>query len=280
MSGSLFEPDGAQRAGAESGGERWWPTELARGPWSPDALHGGPVAALVARAAERCDPTPAMHVARVTLELLRPVPVAPLSVHSELVRPGQKVQEVSVSVAAAGRPVARAQVVRIRVLEVAPGDQPAGPGPASPPGPVPAAAPRGAPIPADYPAFHNGGAELRFDHGQATEPGTASVWVRLAVPVVADEVPSPLQRVVAAADFGNGVSGALPFQRYRFVNPDLTVYLVRPPAGEWIRLEARTDLGPPGTGLSQCVLHDEEGPIGRSLQSLVIEPRGGTAAEG
>jgi hypothetical protein len=256
------------------------PTELARGPWSPEALHGGPVAALVARAVESVAPDAPMHVARLTVELLRPVPVAALSVSAAITRPGRKVQLVDVRVAAGDVDVAWGRALRIRrhesgsvneALEVSGSDAPAPGRRGAPPGPDGASGP-GGPA-AGYRGFHNTGAELRFVAGSFDRRGPATVWVRLTVPVVPGEVPTPLQRVAAAADFGNGVSSVLDFARYVFVNPDLTVYLDRPAIGEWVGLEASTAIGVPGVGLAQCALWDTTGPIGRSLQGLVIEPR-------
>ena len=91
------------------------------------------------------------------------------------------------------------------------------------------------------------------------------------MPVVAGEEPSPEQRAVAVADFGNGISSELDFATSIFINPDLTVHLVRPPEGEWVCLDARTRFGPPGTGLAESALWDGRGRIGRSLQSLYVE---------
>lgn len=269
---ALFAPDG----------ELFVPTDYARGPWSPDALHGGPVAALVARAVEGCHPEGPMLVTRLTVELLRPVPVAPLAVTATVVRPGRRVQLVDVHLSAAGQELASARALRIRTLED--GDPAAdglaavtavGPAPdrdpVAPPGPdhghVTATPRRG------YRAFHSAGAELRFVGGEFDGRGPATVWVRLAVPVVPGETPSPCQRVAAAADFGNGVSSLLAFDTHLFINPDLTVYLSRPAVGEWICLDARTTLGTPGVGLAHSALWDVKGPIGRSIQGLMVERR-------
>jgi hypothetical protein len=113
--------------------------------------------------------------------------------------------------------------------------------------------------------------ELRTAAGSFADVGEATLWFRLAVPVVAGEDPTPLQRVAAAADFGNGVSTALERGRYLFINPDLTIYLHRHPAGEWVALEARTYAEAHGVGLAESALHDETGRIGRSLQSLLVD---------
>jgi Thioesterase-like superfamily len=96
--------------------------------------------------------------------------------------------------------------------------------------------------------------------------------MRMRHPLVPDEPPSPLCRVLAAADSGNGVSAALDYHRWRFINPDLTVYLMRPPTGEWVALEAATTVAA-GVGLADTTLHDERGPIGRAAQALFVDRR-------
>ena len=88
------------------------------------------------------------------------------------------------------------------------------------------------------------------------------------------EPPTPLQRVVAAADFGNGLSGVLDFRTHLYINPDLTVYLHRYPRSEWVCLDSRTWIHEHGVGLAESRLWDQEGPIGRSLQSLLVGRRG------
>jgi hypothetical protein len=266
---ALFQPDGAYMVA----------TEFARGPWTPDALHGGPVAALLARAVESVPTDEPMHVSRLTLELLRPVPLTPLAVSVSVSRPGRKVQLVDARISSGERDVAWGRALRIRL-------QPSDLDESGPDitGPVPGVDPDAPPGPGvghsspspigNYRAFHSAGAELRYMAGAFDRLGPATVWVRLAVPVVPGEEPSPLQRVVAAADFGNGVSSELDFARYVFVNPDLTVYVDRPAIGEWICLDAKTRLGIPGVAIAQSALWDTRGPIGRSVQSLLVERRG------
>jgi hypothetical protein len=103
--------------------------------------------------------------------------------------------------------------------------------------------------------------------------GPARVWMRLRHPLLPGEPLTPLARLAATSDFGNGVSAALPFERFLFINADLTIHLQRPPRGEWIGLDARTLLPTGGTGLAESVLHDEHGPVGRAFQTLVVQPR-------
>jgi hypothetical protein len=114
--------------------------------------------------------------------------------------------------------------------------------------------------------------EWRFVAGSFLEPGPATAWLRMRHPLLPGEAPSPLVRVLAAADSGNGVSAALDYRRWVFINADLTVYLARPPVGEWIALEAATTVAD-GVGLATSVVHDQQGPVGRGLQALFIDRR-------
>ena len=87
------------------------------------------------------------------------------------------------------------------------------------------------------------------------------------------EKPSPLQRLAAAGDFGNGISATLSWDDYLFINPDLTLYIEREPVGEWICLDAQTRIGAGGVGVAESVLYDERGRVGRATQSLLVAPR-------
>ncbi len=249
-------------------GDRSVPTDRARGPWSRDALHGGPVAALVADSVESLSGDDGLQLVRISLELLRPVPVAPLLVTSRLSRPGRRVQLVDTVVAAGGTEVAWSRALRIRTADA---DQTAEPTVAEDTAPPPPE--HGATHPQDpqgYLAFHNGGMEMRFVSGRFDGPGPATVWFRLRCPVMLGEEVTPWQRAAAAADFGNGVSAELPFGTSIFVNPDLTVSVHRPPLGEWVCLRARTRFGTPGIGAAESELWDRHGRVGRAVQSLLV----------
>lgn len=241
------------------------PGPLTEGPWQPDAQHGGPVAALLARSVENVPSGTAMQVVRLTVELMRPVPLSPLSAEAGLIRPGRRVQLVEAVLRAGDTEVARARALRIRVarLEV-PVDR-SGPPVPLPSGPAPEnLTPRT--------AFVNA-VDLRFARGSWDETGPVTMWTRLLVPVVEGEEPSPLQRAAAAADFGNGVSRVLDFENHTFINPDLTVALARVPEGEWIGFDAVTRLSSEGYGQAEAQIFDAAGPVGRSVQSLIVSAR-------
>jgi len=240
----VFEVDGAVAH----------PTLLARGPWSPHAMHGGAPAALLARVVEHHDPGPAAFVARLTVDLLRPVPVTPLDMVVRTTRPGKKVQWIEAALLADGVEVVHASALRVRTADDLGLPLPPAPGPE---------------LPAEV-GFWTA-VEVRQARGAWTEPGPAAVWFRLRVPIVAGEEPSPLQRVAAAADFGNGVGAALPRGEFLFINPDLSIHLHRAAVGEWVGLDAGTRAEPTGVGLARSTLHDEHGPIGSAEQALLVD---------
>jgi hypothetical protein len=256
-------------------GDAFVPTGHARGPWDPAQLHGGAPGALIAQAVEE----EGYLVARLTIDFLAPVPMAPLTVTARTVKPGRNLQLAEAELEADGRTLLRARAVRLRRghVELPPeaddaatgsGGEARGVG-----GPE---AGRADPFPAqDGPAegFHRTAMDIRFVGDTDFGLGPALAWFRLQRPLVDDEPPSPLARAVAAADFGNGVSRVVEFDRYLFVNTDLTVHLHREPAGEWVLLDAHTRLEPHGAGMAHSILSDERGRLGLAAQSLFVASR-------
>jgi hypothetical protein len=127
----------------------------------------------------------------------------------------------------------------------------------------------------EQPNFGATAMEIRWVDERAAL-GPARVWMRLRHPLLAGQELTPLARLAAVADFGNGVSSELPIADYVFINADLTIHLQRLPRGEWIGLDSRTLLLEGGTGLAESVLHDRDGAVGRAFQSLVVQPRKNT----
>jgi len=115
--------------------------------------------------------------------------------------------------------------------------------------------------------------EWSFVSGQFDVSGPATVWTRVRVPLVAGEEITPLERLLVMADAASGVSAALDWAKWSFVNVDLGIHLVRPPAGEWMAMDARTAIGPTGMGLCTSQLFDSEGAVGVSTQSLLVAAR-------
>jgi hypothetical protein len=257
--GALFERDG----------ERVVPTPLARGPWHPNALHGGAPSALFAWACERHDPGPASFLARLTVELLRPVPLAPLALSVRTLRPGKKVHWIEAALHDEdGREVSRATALRVHDAEfdttgaVEPEVEP-------PPGPDSVA----------VPAFPFGGErigywsanDVRLVRGTWTEPGPGTAWFHLRCAVLLGEPVSAFQRIAACADFGSGVGNPLRMTSSAAINPEVSIHVFRRPVGEWIALESGAWASATGVGMAESRLWDERGVVGRGVQTLLVE---------
>ena len=250
-------------------GDAYVPTGHAVGPWDPGQLHGGAPGALIASCLEE----PGFAVVRVTFDFLGPVTADPLRVAARTVKPGRRAQLAEAELTAGDRVVLRARALRLRRAEVDLAGA-AAPPDASLPGPDQAHPSRFPGARPGEPGFHTTGMEIRFLPGGDYGRGPARAWFRLARPLVDDEPPGPLARVLAAADFGNGISRIVDFDRFLFVNADLTVHVHREPAGEWVGLDARTRLEPAtGAGLATSTLADERGPLGLAAQSLFVAAR-------
>ena len=255
-----------------AGAGAWRSSDLTRGPWHPEHQHAGPPIALVARQIERAAaPLGLTHVARLTANLLRPIPIAELCVAVQTDYAGRNVAHLSATLASGGKDLARFTALVQREAQLAVPEQlPGHPLPRAPrpPESSPAAAfPFGSKF-TGYPDL----VECRVAEG-AFFRGPCAIWFRLRRPLIEGEAPSAIERVAVAADSGNGISAILDFERYAFVNSDLTINLLRRPEGEWICIEARTLVGPASGGLAEARIYDAAGLVGRSTQSLALRLR-------
>lgn len=244
-------------------------TELTRGPWDPSSQHAGPPCALLGRELDRAGELEPARLARVTFEILKPVPIAPLTVAASVVRGGRSVELVEGELRSGETPILRARGWRIRTKDIA--TSAGGEDDLPPPRPD-----EGAPtdfFPTGFDTGYHTAMETRFLFGAYLEPGPARAWMRMRVPLVEGEEPQPRDRVLVAADSGNGVSSPLDYRQWLFINADLSVALRRPVEGEWVLLDATTYAESDGTGLTDTRLLDERGPIGRATQSLLVAPR-------
>jgi hypothetical protein len=246
-------------------GDRVTPSELTRGPWDPGSQHAGPPSALLARAIELCEPREGMRLGRITVEILAPLPIAPMTVEAAVVRPGRSVEMIEAQLAGPDGPVMRARGWRLTEHEVTADWERDDP----PPGREDAEAleffPTGEAV-----GWH-AAMEIVFARGRFLEPGPGVAWMRPRVPLVEGEEIAPLQRVLLAADAGNGISAPLDWRTHIFINTDLTVHLLRPPRGEWLCLDSVTHVD--GTGMTDTALWDEHGRIGRAAQTLLVRAR-------
>ena len=264
----IMLPDAAFSSRTDDGYES---SGLTRGPWHPDHQHAGPPIALVCRAIEQEAASLGLeHIGRLTANLLRPVPIAPLKVTVTVEYGGRNAAHLRAELIAGEKTVARFTALAQR-------EQPIGLPAQIVDHPTLAIGPEQ--CPRQFPPFHDP-TNLGYFHLMEARvasglffKGPCFAWFRFMKPLVDRETPSAYQRVAVAADCGNGISAALGFKTHVFVNSDLTINLLRRPRGEWIGLDARTYLGPDGGGLAESALYDLDGLIGRATQSLFVRPK-------
>jgi hypothetical protein len=252
--------------------DRFQATALTHGPWHPDHQHAGPPSALICRAIEHAAAKDGLtHLGRLTVNLIRPAPIGECRVDVAADYIGRSTGHYSGRLIAEGKDVARftALMQREEGLPVPEGTlghpPPAAP---KPPDQCPAVTMHFTDRPFGYADL----VENRLAAGRFFK-GPCAAWFRMNHPLVKGEAPSAYQRVAVAGDSGNGISAALDFKTYVFLNCDLTINLFRRPEGEWICLEARSLFGDNGCGLAESALYDERGLIGRATQSLAVRPR-------
>lgn len=250
-------------------GEMYLPTDWTRGPWDANAQHAGPPSALLGRAVEQLDGGDDFAVARFTVELTRSVTLEPMTIEARLLRPGKRVQLAEAILRQSGEEVALARAWRIRrddtSADVTAGEPPPFPGPEQ-------ATPSNAPDPWGGRSYFTA-VEWRDAAGTAESLGPAALWMRMKVALIDGESPSPLTRVLVAADSGNGISRELRFETHVFINTELSVHLFAQAAGEWIGVDARTRIGPGGAGVASTALYDRAQRIGSGNQALLIRRR-------
>ncbi len=258
-------------------GDDFVATALTIGPWDVDLQHAGPPAALLLRAAERTGGIADGQTVRLAYDIFGPVPVGPVRVRGSVLRPGRRVELVeTVLDTGDGPPLMRLTAWRMRTRPGALGGLRVPSGDAGAPHPSPRPPEDSRPGTAAFfssdVAYHRA-LEWRFAEGAFDAPGAATAWTRPRCELVAGEPMTPMQHLLVMTDAASGISAVLDWTEATFANVDLTLALHRPPRGEWLGMAATTVLG--GDGAAQCfaVLFDTEGAVGRSSQSLFVEPR-------
>ncbi|WP_198171301.1 thioesterase family protein [Actinoplanes awajinensis] len=246
-------------------------TPATASPWDSALQHGGPPAALLARAIEYCEPVDAMPIARMTVDFLGGIPQGRIRTEARIVRPGKRVELVEAELWANDKLAVRASAWRIRRQ---PGTTAHVATPAVLPPPVPAPTPARFFDGVDEDWGYGHAIDWRFTTGDFDTLGPAKVWARAKIPLVEAEPTSGTQRLMLIADSANGLSGEMPMSEWLFIPPTLTVTVQREPDAEWLFLEAASTIGPDGTGIAQGSISDDKGLLCRIAQPLLVAPRG------
>lgn len=243
------------------------PNEEARGPWDADACHAGPPTGLLARASELAVPEQAL--VRITVDLIRPIPHSPFRVEADVVRRGRSVSTTRMRIVGDDD---RAIVTAVG-MHVAAADPPLDiPTTTYEPPPLDSSVP--GPFTIDRTAhgltWFGDSVEARYRPGERSSVGPGLMWMRTPA-LLPDEEPSPFQRICPLADCGNAISrNAEADGSTMFMNTDLTIMLHRPPTGDWFGSDAVSRWEPSGHGISDALLFDADGAVGRALQTLLI----------
>jgi acyl-coenzyme A thioesterase PaaI-like protein len=242
-------------------------TAATSGPWDPRLQHGGPPSGLSVRAAERAA---ADHTGRSDLvavrfsaEFVGPVPVGVVRVTSRVVRAARSAVLVETVLAAGERDCLYGRTWLVRAMDTTAIAHP----------PVGARQPaEGLPgLNADFPYARS--IEWRAESGNIDVAGPGRVWARPVLPLVDAEPLTGLQRVALVGDSASGISSALDWSVWSFLNVDLDIHLARPVVGDWILLDAHTQLGGSGSALTRSTISDGEGELGCTAQTLVLALR-------
>ena len=270
--GALFFPEG----------DLYAPTHLSAGPWAEGVLHGGPVGALFADLLEAAG-GPGFTGVRLTLDLMRPVPLRPLAFRGGVVRQGRRLQLLAGELAAGDTAVARCSLLRLAEKPLPPGvvKEAAGTGTGADAddadadglGDGPEGWQAAGPLrPLPTPVFVGGALEMRVA-GSRNFLGARLAWFRLLVAVVEGRPPTPLARAAAVGDMGNALSAwtsAWP-PPVSYVTADMSLHLARPPEGEWVRSEAASAWTEAGLGLVTSRLSDRRGEFAVAHQALALD---------
>lgn len=241
---------------------------LTAGPWSPQTQHAGPVSALLARQIEHHQPRPGHRLARVTVDILTPVPVAPLQITVESIRKGKRVELLQATAQSDGRTVLIARAWR---LVTVPADFPA----PQPPDEVKQidgelTAQDGAFLDGWYRGGYLSAIDWHFEAGGFAEFGPARAWTRPRVALVDGEPMTPWQRVLVVVDSGSGISVCASPAEHPAINCDLSVVLDRDPVGDWIGMDSRTTAVPGAGAMTRTTVFDRTGTAGLATQTLVV----------
>lgn len=242
--------------------------DAARGPWSPDHCHAGPVSGLIARAAEQL--VPDKHLARLSVDILRAVPLSGIRVEASIKKTGRTLTTVDLTAfdrksrvccTASTSHMATTQMENAPSVDVErPRFSQARPGPF----PMPKRA-------HSLPSFGMG-CEVAYPPGQDPGPGPTTVWVK-TLPLVGGEETSPFQSLCPIGDCGNAFSRNADPDVVTFMNLDLIIHMFRPPESRWLASRAESHWESSGIGLSRALLFDKKGPVGQATQSLLLRSR-------
>ncbi|HXA38162.1 MAG TPA: acyl-CoA thioesterase domain-containing protein [Phenylobacterium sp.] len=246
-------------------GALYVPTPAARGPWNPNSLHGRVIAGLLGAEIERLHGSPDFIPARLTVDMYRLPDLSPVEVVTTVVRAGNRIRVVDAEFISGGVSAGRATCQLLKRTE-------------TPSGKVWKPEPWDAPKPADIDPPTDGRSGMggmwatRRIAGDFGTVGQKRIWMSEVRELVGGRALTPFVRVAVSADFASPFANAGD-NGLEFINSDVTVYLHREPAGEWIGYEVVNHGATDGVAIGECFLYDEDGPIGSAACAALAQRR-------
>jgi hypothetical protein len=251
------------------GSDRYLPTSAGRSPWDPKFMHGRIVIGLLGQEIERRHGGPDYMPSRLTVDMYRLPDFSPVEVKTRIVRDGKRIKVVDAEFFSGGVSMARATSQLLLRTENPPGKVWSRPDWNAPP-------PAKIPAPNDARAGMNGMWAVKPIEGQMGNHGPRKIWMSEVREIVGGVPLTPFSRVAISADFASPFANAGD-QGLRYINSDVTVYLHRMPATEWIGYEVVDHGATDGVAIAECRLYDERGHIGSSSVTALAQ-RVSTAA--
>lgn len=251
-------------------GDVFVPTEAAGNPWGP-LTGGGPVAGLLARAAESAIDDPDMFIARLTVDLMRPAPRTDLTLSTRTLRAGKRLQVVETVLHSGDKELARATAQGLRRSDMGEPTRATTP---TVPFEGPQGIAKGSLLPPELDlrwGVHDV-VDVRWLSNQAGgSPST--VWMRMPLPLLPGEPLTPLIHVAILADC---ISAASPVGELfgPWINTDISLYLHREFTGDWLGMQIERDVEATGIGVARARLFDEHGPIGIANEAVLANQLG------
>jgi len=245
---------------------RFRATEHTSGAWAETEQHIAPMVGLLVHEVERVVGDDGKVLGRLSMDIFGVIEVDDFEVAVEVVRPGRTIALVEATVTRNGRTVVVARLWRLQPRDTSPVA-----------GGAPAALPAPDSMPAwDMPGVWPGGfiRSVEVRRSPDARPGRGQAWLRTDLDLVEGEKASEIARWAGLLDAANGIVVRESPDTWLFPNVDLTLHLHRQPAGEWVGLDTTVVFGDDGLGVTESVLHDADGPVGRMAQVLTLRPRG------
>ena len=246
---------------------RYCSTIHAQGAWNEHEQHMAPASGIIAAELAQFQPRDDVRIGRISYDIFGLIAAGEFSIVTRVIRPGKTIELLESQMQAQGRTCIVARAWRMCV-----DDSSAVAGLEDQVIQQPDALAQWHGM-SRWPGGYIQSIEARID--EKHRPGKGIVWLNNAKEMVENQPTSDFVHLLGMVDTANGI---VPRQdgdfTWGFPNLDLQVHMHRLPQGRWLGLETMQQFGADGIGLTSTILHDVQGPFGRSEQILTLRKVG------